>query len=204
MTKDDKREAIIQAASKQFSQYGYRKTAMDDISKRMGISRASLYSYFDNKDEIFRNVSLSIHERALSRAQEHLVGGSSGAESSGAESIPSLQVRVGNALLARHSPFQKAVAESLHGDELFDEYSRLCGDIVHDSHARFQALLASALNAASGSGDIDLKKAGITGKAAAEILNLGAAGLKRGAPDLAIFRKRIKNFTKAFIVGLGG
>ncbi|MBT3564129.1 TetR/AcrR family transcriptional regulator [Pseudomonadales bacterium] len=199
MTKDDKREAIIQAASKQFSQYGYRKTAMDDISKRMGISRASLYSYFDNKDEIFRNVSLSIHERALSRAQEHLLGGSSGAES-----IRSLADRVGNALLARHSPFQKAVAESHHGDELFDEYSRLCGDIVHDSHARFQALLASALNAASGSGDIDLKKAGITGKAAAEILNLGAAGLKRGAPDLAIFRKRIKNFTKAFIVGLGG
>ena len=75
MTKDDKREAIIQAASKQFSQYGYRKTAMDDISKRMGISRASLYSYFDNKDEIFRNVSLSIHERALSRAQEHLCRG---------------------------------------------------------------------------------------------------------------------------------
>ena len=53
MTKDDKREAIIQAASEQFRQYGYRKTAMDDISKRMGISRASLYSYFDNKDEIF-------------------------------------------------------------------------------------------------------------------------------------------------------
>jgi len=73
MTKDDKREAIIQAASEQFRQYGYRKTAMDDISKRMGISRASLYSYFDNKDEIFRNVSLSIHERALNRAQEHLV-----------------------------------------------------------------------------------------------------------------------------------
>ena len=125
-------------------------------------------------------------------------------ESTVAKSIPTLQVRVENALLARHSPFQKAVAESQHGDELFDEYSRLCGDIVQESHTRFQALLASALNAASGSGDIDLKKAGITGKAAAEILNLGAAGLKRGAPDLAIFKKRIKNFTKAFIVGLGG
>ena len=96
------------------------------------------------------------------------------------------------------------MAESHHGDELFDDYSRLCGDIVLDSHARFQALLASALNAASGKGDIDLKKAGITGKAAAEILNLAAAGFKRGAPDLAIFRKRIKNFTKVFIVGLGG
>ena len=199
MTKDDKREAILQAASEQFRQYGYRKTAMDDISKRMGISRASLYSYFDNKDEIFRNVSLSIHERALHRAQEHLLS-----ESTVAKSIPTLQVRVESALLARHSPFQKAVAESQHGDELFDEYSRLCGDIVLDSHARFQALLASALNVASGNGDIDLKKAGVTGKAAAEILNLAAAGFKRGAPDLVIFRKRIKNFTKVFIAGLGG
>ena len=183
MKKDAKREAILQAASEQFKQYGYRKTSMDDISKRMGISRASLYSYFDNKDEIYRNVSLSIHERALARAQNHL-----SAELSGGEPVPALDLRVENALLARHGPFQKAVTDSTHGDELFDEYSRLCGDIVLDSHTRFQALLASALNTASRNGDIDLKEAGLTEKAAAEILNLGAAGLKQGAPDLAIFR----------------
>ena len=171
---------------------------MDDISNRVGISRASLYSYFDNKDEIFRSVSLSIHQRALARAQHHLAG-----ESSGAEAVPALQLRVENALLARHSLFQKAVTGSPHGDELFDEFTRLCGDVVLDSHARFLALLSTALTA-SREEEIDLKTAGVTAKGAAEILNLGAAGLKRGAPDLATFRKRVRSFVSVFIAGLRG
>jgi AcrR family transcriptional regulator len=195
MTKNTKRESIIQAAGEQFKQYGYRKTSMDDISQRLGISRASLYSYFENKDEIFRSVSLSIHERALTRAQNHLFDESNG-------NTPALVLRVENALLARHSPFQKAVTDSPHGNELFDDYSRLCGDIVLDSHARFQALLASALNAAAKNAEVDLKQAGTTGNAAAEVLNLGAAGLKHGAPDLTTFKKRLKSFTRIFIAGL--
>jgi AcrR family transcriptional regulator len=195
MTKDTKRESIILAASEQFKLYGFRKTSMDDISQRLGISRASLYSYFENKDEIFRSVSLSIHERALNRAKNHLSDGSVG-------NAPALALRVESALLARHSPFQKAVIDSPHGNELFDDYSRLCGDIVMDSHARFQALLASALNASAKGAEVDLKKAGTTGKAAAEILNLGAAGLKHGAPDLTTFKKRLKSFTRIFIAGL--
>ena len=73
MEQKAKREAILLAASEQFKQYGYRKTSMDDIAKRMGVSRASLYSYFKNKDDIFRSVSLAIHHRALSRAQHHLI-----------------------------------------------------------------------------------------------------------------------------------
>jgi AcrR family transcriptional regulator len=195
MTKNTKRESIIRAASEQFKQYGYRKTSMDDISKRLGISRASLYSYFKNKDEIFRSVSLSIHEKALIRAQNHLSSESDG-------NAPTLTIRVENALLARHSPFQKAVTDSPHGNELFDDHSRLCGDIVTDSHARFQALLATALNTAAKNAEVDLKKAGTTGKAAAEILNLGAAGLKYGTPDLTTFQKRLKTFSTIFIAGL--
>ncbi|MGB1342019.1 MAG: TetR/AcrR family transcriptional regulator [Pseudomonadales bacterium] len=197
MTNDTKRDAIISAASEQFKRYGYRKTSMDDISKRMDISRASLYSYFDNKDEIYRNVSLAIHQRALARAKQHLEVGSSTTGS-----FPALEIRVERALLARHGPFQKAVTESPHGEELFDEYSRLCGDVVQESHARFQTLLARSLTTASKHGEINLKTAGITGKAAAESLNLGAAGLKHGAPDQATFKKRLKNFTKIFIAGL--
>ena len=35
LKRDTKREAILSAASEQFKQYGYRKTSMDDISKRL-------------------------------------------------------------------------------------------------------------------------------------------------------------------------
>ena len=197
MEQKAKREAILAAASEQFKQYGYRKTSMDDIAKRMGVSRASLYSYFENKDDIFRSVSLAIHHRALSRAQHHLIN-----QPAEVKNTPPFAVRIENALLARHGPFQKAVTGSPHGDELFDEYSRLCGDIVQESHARFQALLANALNTASRAGVIDLKAAGVTGKGLAEVLNLGAAGLKHGAPDILTFQRRLKTFVNLLISGL--
>ena len=194
MQRNAKQEAILQAAGEQFNRYGYRKTSMDDIARRMGVSRASLYSYFENKDEIFRSVSLVIHQRALKRAKYYLF-----AEETRTQA---LAIKVENALLSRHSPFLKAVIRSAHGDELFDEYSRVCGDIVQDSHAAFQTLLAKALNSASKTGYIDLKAAGMTGKNAAEVLNLGAAGLKQGSLDALTFRRRIRRLVKVFLSGL--
>ena len=102
---------------------------MDDIAKHLGISRASLYSYFTDKDDIFREVAMQIHEEALAAAKVCL---------STAARAQDFSARIKNALLARHGPFQEAVIESAHGSELFDEYSRLCGDIVADSNRRFQ------------------------------------------------------------------
>jgi hypothetical protein len=46
-------------------------------------------------------------------------------------------------------PRQKAVTGSPHREVLFDEYSRLCGDVVLDSHTIVQALLAAALTTAA-------------------------------------------------------
>ena len=103
--------------------------------------------------------------------------------------------------MARHSPFQEAVTLSTHGGELFDEYSRLCGDIVADSNRRFQAMLVKALNAAVKKGEINLKASGVSAIAAAEILNLSAAGLKHGALDIATFEKRAKDLVNLFVTG---
>ena len=197
MQENTKRQAILTAAHTQFRQYGYRKTSMEDIARELGISRASLYSYFENKDEIFRCVSMSLHENALFEARsclQHEEGDASGGD---------LIRQVERALLARHRPFQDEYVQSPHNVELHDEYSRLCGDIVADSHSQFQTMLATALKSASRRGEIDLKQAGITAIQAAEILNLATAGLKRGATDLATFEMRVRKFSAVFVAGLG-
>ena len=110
--KDKKRDAILVASNHQFRTYGFRKTSMDDIAKHLGISRASLYSYFTDKDDIFREVAMQIHEEALAAAKVCL---------STAARAQDFSARIKNALLARHGPFQEAVIESAHGSELFDE-----------------------------------------------------------------------------------
>src|SRR5512139_542302 len=69
---DDKRERILKAAQECFTLYGFKRTAMDDIAQKAGISRAALYLLFPNKEAIFRTLVEEIHSAALSRAEAAL------------------------------------------------------------------------------------------------------------------------------------
>lgn len=50
--------AILDAARGVFNKYGLQKTTVEDIAKSAGKAKSSLYYYFKNKDEIFRQVIL--------------------------------------------------------------------------------------------------------------------------------------------------
>lgn len=61
---------ILEAARRCFSQYGFQKTAMEDIAREAGISRGSVYRHYPDKETLFRAVSeeqtrLFIDEMAL-------------------------------------------------------------------------------------------------------------------------------------------
>jgi AcrR family transcriptional regulator len=55
-----RREALLSAAVEQFARHGYAQVSMDQIGAPVGISAASVYTYFSRKDEIL--------ETALTRA----------------------------------------------------------------------------------------------------------------------------------------
>lgn len=59
MKNNPKRDLILRAGSECFARYGYDKTTLDDIGRRAGLNKASLYYYFKNKDEIFAAVVLA-------------------------------------------------------------------------------------------------------------------------------------------------
>ena len=48
-----KRDAIVAAASEVFLKSGYEGASMSEIAARVGGSKATLYSYFKSKDELF-------------------------------------------------------------------------------------------------------------------------------------------------------
>ncbi|MBN1681080.1 MAG: TetR/AcrR family transcriptional regulator [Anaerolineae bacterium] len=50
--KKDTRASIIQAAFEAFSENGYDKTSMDDIVRRSGLSKGTLYWHFKNKHDL--------------------------------------------------------------------------------------------------------------------------------------------------------
>lgn len=190
---DPKREAILAAALIQFSRYGFRRTSMADIAKQTGSSRASLYSYFENKEQIFCNLSAVLHEQSLAKAESSLKEAASG------HSIASC---IEGAILGRFASFHEVVSQSAHGAEIYDENNRLCGELVVSSSARFREMLTKALSAAARAGEIDLRSAGLTAPSAAELIHLSATGLKQHAPDVETLENRVRSFVRVFFAGL--
>lgn len=66
--KSHARMSIIDRAIDAFAENGFQGTKMIDIAKKVGISKATLYSYFDSKDELF----LAVAERSISNRQVDL------------------------------------------------------------------------------------------------------------------------------------
>jgi AcrR family transcriptional regulator len=50
---EDRRQAIIDAAMQVFREVGYERASMAEISARVGGSKATLYSYFKSKEELY-------------------------------------------------------------------------------------------------------------------------------------------------------
>ncbi|MFQ6550142.1 TetR/AcrR family transcriptional regulator [Aestuariibius sp. 2305UL40-4] len=55
--KADRPVEILQAALEEFHAHGYAGAKPDRIAKRAGVSRSTLYLYFDNKDALFEAVA---------------------------------------------------------------------------------------------------------------------------------------------------
>ncbi len=69
---DNKKEEILEAATNLFAVYGYSKTTLDDIAKMLGMKKTSLYYYFENKEQLFREIiTMEIHEHFA--AQEKIL-----------------------------------------------------------------------------------------------------------------------------------
>ncbi len=52
----DKKQIILDVATRVFSRYGYNKTSLDEVASEAGIAKGTVYYYFSNKEELFMNV----------------------------------------------------------------------------------------------------------------------------------------------------
>jgi len=53
---DDKRRAILDRSAELFSEYGYDRASMNKIATACGVSKANLYHYYKDKDELLFDV----------------------------------------------------------------------------------------------------------------------------------------------------
>lgn len=57
-TSSSSEDAILDAARAEFAQYGVRRSNIDDIARRAGVSRSTLYRRFPTKDALFEHLML--------------------------------------------------------------------------------------------------------------------------------------------------
>ena len=187
-----RRNDILEAAFTQFIQYGFQKTTMADIANGTGISRPSIYTYFENKEEIFKATCLKINKLSHKKVVQILEDN---------HQDWTVRMKIEAALSEHYFRFLE-ISRSPHGSELYDEHNRLCGEITQQSVKELRNLLAKSLKRADLDGEIDLKNINISAAMAAEILQRSTAGLKAELPTVKTFKKRLNAFVEIFFSGL--
>ena len=56
MNKEEKREAILNAAIKVFAKKGFHNSRISDVAKEAGVAEGTIYLYFENKDHLLLSV----------------------------------------------------------------------------------------------------------------------------------------------------
>lgn len=69
--REQKREAVIEAAAMAFSQNGYHRTSLDLIAERLGVTKPTLYYYARNKEDLLDLVIARALEMILALPPGH-------------------------------------------------------------------------------------------------------------------------------------
>src|SRR4051812_3002410 len=72
---EDRPEQIIQAALQVFGECGLANARLQDIAERAGVSKGTIYLYFPNKEELFREMIRQTAVAAIERAEQTVTHG---------------------------------------------------------------------------------------------------------------------------------
>ncbi len=188
--KNEKREAVFDVALDVFAQYGFRRTAMNDIARAACISRPALYLMFENKEALFRelvsfrqnqgeNIAISI----LSRSEP-------------------ITERLPAAILAYEKIFYEPVAQSPHGAELIDISFSAAADLMKKGQERLERSLAQALEEAESNGEISFTAISMQPITFVCLLMASIGGLKKHATSSKAFRRQISEVVEIFLISV--
>ena len=68
--KEERPAEILQAALKSFTAKGYASTKLDDVAKQAGLSKGTLYLYFESKEVLFKAVVREFVVPQIAKAEE--------------------------------------------------------------------------------------------------------------------------------------
>ena len=173
---------VIRAAEEMFKRIGFRAVTMEMVAREANVAKATLYSYFKNKDELFIAVS--------ARMARILRGG---VEQALAKTDLPLVERLTEAVISKHRLIFTLVRGSAHAAELFSYTHAMAGDIFTELDGVILNLLSSAMRSdpqiASGADQC------------ARALYFGSAQLASRCETVAAMEAELKSFSATYLAG---
>jgi AcrR family transcriptional regulator len=165
------RQRFLDAGARVFASHGYAGASMEQVADEAGLSRAALYKHFANKEALFLDVAVALHEGAADAARTALTRARRG------RTDPVGMIL--DFMLARHRHYAMHLGNSPHAAELAEESSRRCGALVRKHAEVFHAGLEELIAGYAKSGRIALKPE-LSSAALADMLVAASKGLKAG------------------------
>lgn len=66
----DRKQLIVEAATKSFSLFGYKATTMDQIAKIANVGKGTIYTFFENKEELLAEIVTALIKEMKAEAEE--------------------------------------------------------------------------------------------------------------------------------------
>jgi AcrR family transcriptional regulator len=154
---DTKREAILRAAWERIREKGYAKTSIEEIARRAGIGKGTVYLYFRSKAEIMLALVDLTNERIMGDL-EKLASQKSPAEN-----------RLRECLLHRIMAIHDLVHRYPHGEEVITSMKSAIVQGIEGHLAQQGKLLADILREGAESGELEVSDPDMMGSILAEL-----------------------------------
>ncbi len=178
-----RRERLLDAAEALFVTQGFRATSIEGIAEAAGMSKVTVYGYFNDKEAVFVAVAARIADTLEEAVQMAL-----------AADAP-FPAPLAMALTAKHRIVHQRVQRSAFASELFQAKAAH----VARRFAALDDMIISGLTAA-------LVREGHTSETAAEsaqLLFCAANGIANRAGDVGVLAARIERLVRAVVADAG-
>ena len=124
----------IRAAETLFKKVGFRAVTMELVAREADVAKATLYSYFKNKDELFLAVCARMASLLRGAVGQALM-----------KPDTPLDARLSEAVIAKHRMIFTLVRGSAHAAELFSYTHSMAGEIFADLDSGILEMLRAAM-----------------------------------------------------------
>jgi AcrR family transcriptional regulator len=161
--------AIVLAGLQLFTQYGYRKTSVDDIARAAQVAKRTVYLHFENKAAVFLAILEYLGDQVRQRC--------AAAESAGGTAVDRL-----TALLDAYFGMGFELSrKSEHMPELEETFSKLARARIGDMNTEYEGRIARFLRSLQQTREIGGPPPGLTVEQIVHIVVRAAEGAKHDA-----------------------